>query len=101
MIELVCRQGHRTKRGWFQYSAVIPPSAVEEWCKRFHKSDAVNAIWRLATELVEATRGLRHWVCHDGNAMVVTWEMKRLPDEREIVIPAPTGSVDVRLIVDR
>ncbi len=101
MIELACREYSETKPGWFQYSAVILPSDVEGWCKRFHEWDAVRAIWQLAMEVIEATRGLRHWVLHRGNAMELTWEAARLPTDSTITIPSPTGAVGVRLIVER
>ncbi len=101
MIELVCQEYSETKPGWFQYSAVIPPSEVAGWCKRFHQGDAVRAMWQVASEVIEATRGLRHWVMHRGNAMELTWEAQRLPPESEVWISSPAGVVNVRLLVER
>jgi len=101
MIDLVCRELHATKPGWFQYGAVVPPSEVEGWCKRFHQDDAMRAMWQLATEVIEATCGLRHWVLHRGNTLELTWEAKQLPPESTVWILSPAGAVDVRLLVER
>jgi hypothetical protein len=99
MIALVCEVRGTTRHGWVQVSAVIPPSEVSQWCRRFRADDAIRAMWRLAEEVIEATGGRKHWVAHHGNAMEVTWEVHETLRERDILIPTPEGVETVRIVI--
>jgi hypothetical protein len=101
MIALHCDELSTTKHGWVQYGAVIFPAVVQQWCQLFSEDDRLQAMWQLATEVIEATGGRKHWVGHIGSGMQLTWEVGGHLSKRVITIPTPAGPVNVQLVVER